>query len=103
TTITLLNAGRLKNIGNAQLKGKAFVTSGLGGMSGAQARAMIITGATGIIAEVDQDAIDQRIADQYIRREDVFTSANELIEKFVADKAAGKPRCFVFHGNIVTL
>jgi urocanate hydratase len=103
TTITLLNAGRLKNIGSDKLSGIAFVTSGLGGMSGAQARAMIITGATGIIAEVDQDAIDQRIADHYIRREDVFSSADDLIEKFVADKAAGVARCFVFHGNIVTL
>ncbi len=103
TTITLLNAGRLKLIGNDQLNGKAFVTSGLGGMSGAQARSIMITGATGIIAEVDQDAIDQRIADQYIRREDVFTSADELIDQFVKDKAAGTPRCFVFSGNIVTL
>jgi urocanate hydratase len=103
TTITLLNAGRLKQIGHDQLFGKAFVTSGLGGMSGAQARAIIITGATGIIAEVDQDAIDQRIADQYIRREDVFTSADDLIKQFIVDKEAGIPRCFVFSGNIVTL
>lgn len=103
TTITLLNAGRLKFPGDDQLKGKAFVTSGLGGMSGAQARAIMITGATGIIAEVDQDAIDQRIADQYIRKEDVFTSADDLIKQFTADKTAGISRCFVFHGNIVTL
>lgn len=103
TTITLLNAGRLKGLGNAQLKGKAFVTSGLGGMSGAQARAMIITGATGIIAEVDHDAIQQRLADHYILKEDVFDNLDALIRSFQQDKATGKARCLVYHGNIVDL
>jgi urocanate hydratase len=103
TTITLLNAGRLKHPGNDQLRGKAFVTSGLGGMSGAQARAMIITGATGIIAEVDNDAIQQRIADQYIRKEDVFKDLDALLTSFTSDKTAGIARCFVYHGNIVDL
>lgn len=43
TTLTLLNAGRLKGIGDDDLKGQVFVTSGLGGMSGAQALAAVIT------------------------------------------------------------
>ena len=55
TTITLLNAGRLNGLGFENLKGKVFVTSGLGGMSGAQALAAVITGAVGVIAEVDPD------------------------------------------------
>ena len=101
TTITLLNAGRLKGLGADDLKGIAFVTSGLGGMSGAQARALIVTGATGIIAEVDMDAIQQRIADHYIRKEDVFTDLEDMLSQFVEAKAAKEPRCFVFHGNIV--
>ena len=101
TTITLLNAGRLKGLGADDLKGIAFVTSGLGGMSGAQARALIVTGATGIIAEVDMDAIQQRIADHYIRKEDVFTDLEGMLSQFVQAKAAKEPRCFVFHGNIV--
>ncbi len=101
TTITLLNAGRLKGLGEDQLKGKAFVTSGLGGMSGAQARAMIITGATGIIAEVDRDAILQRETDGYIRTEDVFLDLDLMLRLFSKAKAAGESRCFVYHGNIV--
>jgi urocanate hydratase len=101
TTITLLNAGRLKGLGNDDLKGKAFVTSGLGGMSGAQARALIITGATGIIAEVDKDAIVQREVDQYIRAEDVFIDLNLMLRLFIQAKEAGEARCFVYHGNIV--
>jgi len=101
TTITLLNAGRLKGLGADDLKGIAFVTSGLGGMSGAQARALIVTGATGIIAEVDMDAIQQRIADHYIRKEDLFTDLEDMLTQFVQAKASKEPRCFVFHGNIV--
>jgi urocanate hydratase len=102
TTITLLNAGRLKHPGN-DLRGKAFVTSGLGGMSGAQARAILITGATGIIAEVDGDAIQQRINDGYIRKEDIYNDLNELLTAFVNAKIASEARCFVYHGNIVDL
>lgn len=103
TTITLLNAGRLKGLGSSQLKGKAFVTSGLGGMSGAQARAILITGATGIIAEVDKDAIYQRVQDHYIRKEDIFSDLHALLHEFVAARDAGMARCFVYHGNIVDL
>ncbi len=45
TTITVLNAGRLKlKGGDGSLKGKVFVTSGLGGMSGAQPKATVIAG-----------------------------------------------------------
>jgi len=102
TTITLLNAGRLKQLGD-DLRGKAFVTSGLGGMSGAQARAMLITGATGIIAEVDGDAIQQRIGDHYIRQEDIYTDVYALLTEFVKARESGQARCFVFHGNIVDL
>ena len=102
TTITLFNAGRLKNLGD-HLKGKTFITSGLGGMSGAQARAILITGATGIIAEVDGDAIAQRLADGYILQADVYTDLDTLLRDFVSDRDAGVARCFVYHGNIVDL
>ncbi|MEZ4891499.1 MAG: hypothetical protein R2778_00600 [Saprospiraceae bacterium] len=49
TTITLLNAGRRLGLGD-HLGGRIFVTSGLGGMSGAQAIAAVITGCVGVIA-----------------------------------------------------
>ncbi len=103
TTITLLNAGRLKGLGDEKLKGVSFITSGLGGMSGAQSKAMIITGATGIIAEVDPDAIHQRLADHYIRQEDIFTDLDELLSAFMISKEMGEARCFVYQGNIVDL
>lgn len=49
--LTVLNAGR-RYLKAEDLSGKVFVTSGLGGMSGAQAKAAVIAGCVGIIAEV---------------------------------------------------
>lgn len=46
-----MNAGR-KYLGREDLSGKVLVTSGLGGMSGAQAKAAVICGCVGVIAEV---------------------------------------------------
>lgn len=52
----MLNAGR-RYLGVEDLAGTAFVTSGLGGMSGAQAKAAVIAGCVGIIAEVRPTAL----------------------------------------------
>ncbi len=103
TTITLLNAGRLNNLGEKDLRGKIFVTSGLGGMSGAQALAAIITGAVGVLAEVDRDAIDQRITDGYIKEEDVFTDATALIKTMLKKQENLEACAIIYHGNIVEL
>jgi urocanate hydratase len=103
TTITLLNAGRLQGIGDSHLRGKVFITSGLGGMSGAQALAAIITGAVGVLAEVDPDAIEQRITDGYIKREHVFTEVDELIDQIEQNRQEEKAVALIYHGNIVTL
>uniref|UniRef100_A0A670IXN9 Urocanate hydratase 1 n=1 Tax=Podarcis muralis TaxID=64176 RepID=A0A670IXN9_PODMU len=59
TVLTVLNAGR-RYLGVENLAGKVFVTSGLGGMSGAQAKAAVIAGCVGIIAEVDEAALLKR-------------------------------------------
>jgi urocanate hydratase len=77
TTITLLNAGRKMGLGDNDLRGQVFVTSGLGGMSGAQALAAVITGAVGVVAEVDGDAVQQRITDGYVsKKTSLPTSTN---------------------------
>ena len=65
---TLLNAGRLK-LGikdDGDLAGKLFVSSGLGGMSGAQGKAGEIANAVAIIAEVDKSRIDTRLEQGWI-------------------------------------
>jgi urocanate hydratase len=102
TTITLLNAGRLNGFGD-DLKGRLFLTSGLGGMSGAQSIAAIISGATCIIAEVDQDAVDQRVVDGYIKREYVFTDIEKLFEATRSAKSNRRAVTLVYHGNVVDL
>lgn len=103
TTITLLNAGRLQGIGEDNLKGRVFVTSGLGGMSGAQSLAAIITGAVGVIAEVDDDAVKQRIADGYIQKEKVFKSLPDLAKAIKEYKERKEGVALIYHGNIVAL
>lgn len=102
TTITLLNAGRLKHLGE-NLAGKYYVTSGLGGMSGAQSKAAIITGAVGVIAEVDGNAVEQRITDGYIERKNVYTDLDALVTRMEECKANKAAIALIYHGNVVEL
>ena len=51
TTLTVLNVAR-RHLNTSELAGRVYVTSGLGGMSGAQAKAATICGCIGVIAEV---------------------------------------------------
>lgn len=103
TTITLLNAGRLRKLGNDDLRGKIFVTSGLGGMSGAQAKAAVITGAVGLLAEVDEKTIEQRITDGYILRENVYADLNLLLSRLEDCRQNGTAIALIYAGNIVDL
>ena len=103
TYSTLLNAGRSK-LGISEkdnLKGKLFVTSGLGGMSGAQGKAVEISGGVGIIAEVDYSRIETRYNQGWVSKiakteEEAFDLAQFAIKNKEAVAIA-------FHGNIVNL
>ena len=66
TTITVLNASR-KYLGKEDMSGTVFVSAGLGGMSGAQAKAALICGAVGVIAEVDFAALRKRHAQGWVQ------------------------------------
>ncbi|MBK9339091.1 MAG: urocanate hydratase [Lewinellaceae bacterium] len=103
TTITLLGAGRKLGLGDTDLRGQVFVTSGLGGMSGAQAGAAVITGCVGVIAEVDGDAVQQRITDGYILQENVFTDLTSLIARIETCRQNREAVALIYHGNIVDL
>ncbi len=103
TTITLLNAGRLLGLGTDDLRGRVFVTSGLGGMSGAQARAAVITGCVGVVAETDGDAVGQRVADGYILKENVFTDLDKLLAAIEKNRRERRGIALVYHGNVVDL
>ena len=103
TTITLLNAGRRMGLGSDSLAGRVFITSGLGGMSGAQAMAAVITGCVGVIAEVDGDAVQQRIIDGYILKENVYTDLEALVQRIESCREAKEAIALIYHGNIVDL
>ena len=103
TTITLLNAGRRMGLGSSNLKGRIFVTSGLGGMSGAQTLAAVITGAVGVIAEVDADAIHQRIQDGYVQKHHVFSDLATLVDAMKTSQKQETGVALVYQGNIVDL
>ncbi|MBV6655757.1 MAG: hypothetical protein KI786_18445, partial [Mameliella sp.] len=103
TTITLLNAGRKMGLGDKDLRGKVFVTSGLGGMSGAQTIAAEVTGAVGIVAEIDPDAVQQRLTDGYIKKENVFTDLDALLPRIEQAREAKEAVALVFQGNVVDL
>ena len=103
TYITVLNAGR-KYLGipdNADLGGYTYLTSGLGGMSGAQAKALEIAGGIGIIAEVDESRIKQRIEQGWLS-----TSSDNIKEIFQwvdEYKKKKEPISIGYFGNVVDL
>jgi len=100
---TLLNAGRMK-LGVAQdgdLGGYLFVSSGLGGMSGAQPKAAVIAGAASIIAEVDASRIKTRHDQGWV--EYVTDDLAEAYRLAAEAMAARKPRSIAYHGNVVDL
>jgi len=100
---TLLNAGRLKLCipHNEDLRGHFFVSSGLGGMSGAQPKAADIAGAVSVIAEVDGSRIETRRVQGWVQRvtddkQQAFDRAREAISR-------KEPLSIAYHGNIVDL
>lgn len=100
---TLLNAGRMK-LGVPQdgdLRGKLFVSSGLGGMSGAQAKAAEIAGAVAIIAEVDKSRIETRHNQRWVQAiAETPQEAFSLAEKKLKEK---EPYSIAYYGNIIDL
>lgn len=98
TTITILNAGR-KLGGDGTLAGRLFVTSGLGGMSGAQPKAGNIAGCVTVCAEVSSDAAYKRHSQGWV--DHVITDIDELKQR-VSDSVANKEVVsYAYLGNIV--
>ena len=103
TYSTILNAARLfcGVPKDGDLTGKLFVTSGLGGMSGAQGKATVIAHGVGIIAEVDISRIHTRLEQGWVNK--IARSPEEAF-KMAKEKMAAKEACAIaFHGNIVDL
>ena len=103
TYITLLNAGRLylKIPENEDLKGILYISSGLGGMSGAQAKAVEIAGGIGVIAEVDESRIKTRHEQGWVSK--ISDDLNEIFEWVQDARISGNSLSIAYHGNVVDL
>lgn len=99
TTITILNALRRISGHESSLNGRLFVSSGLGGMSGAQPRAGNIAGAITVIAEVNISAINKRYTQGWV--DEIISNTDELVSRVERAKAGAETVSLAYHGNIV--
>ncbi|MFP3952777.1 MAG: urocanate hydratase [Candidatus Bipolaricaulota bacterium] len=103
TYSTLLNAGR-KFLGNDEkedLSGQLYVTSGLGGMSGAQAKSIEIAGGVGVIAEVDESRIETRKKQGWLS--EVYDDLDEIFDRVPDYLEEGRSVSIAYYGNVVDL
>ena len=101
TTITILNAARKIDPKAKDLSGKIFVTSGLGGMSGAQPKAAVIAKGICIVAEINPEALNKRYSQGWV--DEVFQDINLLINRTIKAKENNEAISIAYLGNIVDL
>ncbi|NLM91500.1 MAG: urocanate hydratase [Bacteroidales bacterium] len=101
TTITVLNGGRRLPGSDGSLAGKVFVTSGLGGMSGAQAKAAVIAGAIGVLAEINPKVTKIRHEQGWV--DEVYHDLNTLVNRIKEAKRHKEAVSLAYQGNIVDL
>jgi urocanate hydratase len=97
TTITILNA--VRKIGSDNNELKLFVSSGLGGMSGAQPKAAKISGVISVVAEVNPKAIETRHSQGWV--DEVISDPQILVLRVRQAKEKNEVVSLAFHGNIV--
>lgn len=100
TTITVLNAARMHSKGE-DIRGKIFVSSGLGGMSGAQPKAAVIAGVVGIVAEINPKAVEKRYQQGWV--DEVYTDLNLLINRALKASKNKEAISLAYQGNVVDL
>jgi urocanate hydratase len=100
TTITILNAARMITR-PGDVKTRLFVSSGLGGMSGAQPKAATIAGVLSVIAEVNPKAISTRFRQGWVA--EVFTDTGKLIQRVRGAIGSGEVTSIAYQGNVVDL
>jgi len=99
TTITVMNAARLHSPGD--FAGKVFVTSGLGGMSGAQPKATVIAGMICVIAEINSKVVEIRHSQGWV--DEVFTNLDELSIRIVEAQNNKEAVSLAYQGNVIDL
>lgn len=100
TFITIMNAGR-KKFQTTDLRGKVFVSSGMGGMSGAQPKACQLLGCVGVVADVSEEAAKKRHSQGWCK--ELIYDLNQVIERIreCREKKIGTSIGYV--GNVVDL
>lgn len=107
TTITVLNAARMHCakhkavVTDEDIKGKLFVSSGLGGMSGAQPKAAVIAGVVGIVAEINPKAVQKRYEQGWV--DEVYTDLDQLVARALKARDAKEAVSLAYQGNVVDL
>jgi urocanate hydratase len=101
TTITIMNAARKIEHDKSSDDLKLFVSSGLGGMSGAQPKAAKISGCISVIAEINPRAIDKRYSQGWV--DEVIHDVNMLSDRILKAKERKEAASIAFRGNIVDL
>ena len=102
TAITVLNAGRIKAREPApDLKGKIFVTSGLGGMSGAQPKATVIAGGICVVAEINPKAAKTRHDQGWV--DELFKDPDQVLIRMDKARRNREAVSLAFLGNVVDL
>jgi urocanate hydratase len=101
TTITVLNALRKLSSEKDFAAGKLFVTSGLGGMSGAQPKAGVIAGCITVVAEINPKAVHTRHSQGWV--DEVYTNLDELVVRITKAKENKEAISLAYLGNIVDL
>ncbi len=100
TTITVMNAARkVANVGENPFAGKLFVTSGLGGMSGAQPKAADISGVISVTAEVNPFASRKRHEQGWVK--EIIDDLDELVVRVRKAKENNEVVSIAYEGNIV--
>ena len=103
TAITILGAGRLY-LGlepHESLAGKVYVTSGLGGMSGAQAKAAVIAGAVCVVAEINMEAATKRHEQGWV--DELYTDLETVVRRMEEARVQKQAVSIAYVGNVVDL
>lgn len=101
TYSTLLNAARLLHPGQNDMEHMLFISSGLGGMSGAQGKACKIANGVGIVAEVDASRIQTRFTQGWV--DEICESVEEAFAHAANYQEKKEARAIAYHGNVVDL
>ena len=101
TTITVMNAFRMKLNEGETPAGKIFLTAGLGGMSGAQPKAGNIAGCITICAEVNAAAAHKRYAQGWV--DELISSIDDLVVRILKAQAAKEVVSIAYVGNVIDI